>query len=477
MKVFTSHNLEWGKFRFSVIGDLLASPPVRGELAIRLRQLSSREFSHPVTGEPVRFSFSTLETWYYMARNCKGNPIEELSDQIRATNGTFPAVREEVRQFLVKQYREHPSWQYQLHLDNVKCLYKEQAPSYSTLMRYMKSQGMYPRRRIRAKDRDKQLEAVAFQETREVRSFEAEFVGSLWHLDFHHSSRLIILESGEMAVVYLLVIMDDCSRLVCHAQWYLSENSRCLVHGFSQAVLKRGKPYKLMSDGGSAMKSAEFHQGMERIGVNHIYTLPYHPNQNGKQENFFARVETRLMDMLEGVKDLTLTQLNQATNAWVEMEYNREFHSEIGKSPLKCFIDEKSVLRERPEVDELKHSFRMDVSKKQRRSDGTVSIENKRFEVPSHYKHCERIIVRYARWDLSNVHMVDPKSGKMLARLYPLDKKTNSSGLRRIIDENPVKIENSGEMAPLLKKYMQQYAQTGLPFGYIADVPEKEEQK
>ena len=30
--------------------------------------------------------------------------------------------------------------------------------------------------------------------------------------------------------------------------------------------------------------------------------------------------------MLEGVADLTLAQLNEATLAWIEMEYNRSVH-------------------------------------------------------------------------------------------------------------------------------------------------------
>ena len=35
------------------------------------------------------------------------------------------------------------------------------------------------------------------------------------------------------------------------------------------------------------------------------------------------------MAMLEGVDDLTLARLNEATQAWVEQDYNRKRHSEI----------------------------------------------------------------------------------------------------------------------------------------------------
>ena len=43
--------------------------------------------------------------------------------------------------------------------------------------------------------------------------------------------------------------------------------------------------------------------------------------------------------MLEGVTDPTLGQLNEATLAWIEIEYNRTVHSELGlrrNRPRRC---------------------------------------------------------------------------------------------------------------------------------------------
>jgi hypothetical protein len=70
-----------------------------------------------------------------------------------------------------------------------------------------------------------------------------------------------------------------------------------------------------------------------RLGVLHERTLPYSPYQNGKQESFWGQVEGRLLAMLDGCEDLTLARLNEATLAWMEMEYNRKVHSETGERP------------------------------------------------------------------------------------------------------------------------------------------------
>jgi putative transposase len=54
----------WARFRLSVIGQLLAAPPAKGELRRELAELASRQWRHPVSGEPVRLGVSTIERWY-----------------------------------------------------------------------------------------------------------------------------------------------------------------------------------------------------------------------------------------------------------------------------------------------------------------------------------------------------------------------------------------------------------------------------
>jgi hypothetical protein len=271
----------------------------------------------------------------------------------------------------------------------------------------------------------------------------------------------------------LLCVLDDHSRLCCHLQWYLHETAENLTHALLQAVMKRGLCRALMSDNGAAMVADETIQGLGRLGVLHKTTLPESPYQNGKQENFFSQVEGRLMAMLEHAPDLSLQTLNEASLAWVELEYNRRVHSEIGTTPVDRFVNAPSVLRTAPALDELKRAFMKEDRRVQRQSDGTVSICAVRFEVPSRFRHLQEIRVRYARWDLSMVLLFCPQTGATLGRLYPLDKADNSGGERRIhspvagpaaTTDSPHK--GSG-VAPLLKKLMDDYAASGLKPAYL----------
>jgi transposase InsO family protein len=314
---------------------------------------------------------------------------------------------------------------------------------------------------------DGQIKAIQRLEHKEVRGFESAYVHALWHLDFHHGRR-IVDNHGNWHTPKALCILDDRSRLCCHIQWYLDETAETLIHGLSQAFYKRGLPRSLMSDNGSAMMAAELREGLARLGIVHELTLPYSPEQNAKQEAFWGNVEGRLMPMLEGHEPLTLSVLNTATVAWLTQEYHNKVHRELGCSPFERLRQASDVSRPSPRSDALTAAFRTEVPRKPRRSDGTLSLAGQRYEIPSRYRHLSKVNVRYARWDLSAVDMVDPDAGTLLCPLYPLDKAANADGRRRHL-ETP-DIAPSGQpcgMAPLLKEMIAAYAATGLPPAYL----------
>lgn len=176
------------------------------------------------------------------------------------------------------------------------------------------------------------------------------------------------------------------------------------------------------------------------------------------------------MAMLEDVPDLTLAQLNEATQAWVEHEYNRKVHGEIGMAPVERFLAGPAVTRPCPDSAALKLAFTRAEQRTLRKSDGTVVIEGRRFEVPNRYRHLTTLEVRYAAWDLRLVHLADELTGAVLCRLYPLDKAANASGLRRSLEpigDGPLTVAPTRGMAPLLADLIDQRAASGLPPAYL----------
>jgi putative transposase len=440
------------EFRFAVIADLLVSPPCEGGLRQTIDLISRKPWKDPATGQPLQLSRRTIERWYYLARRTE-NPVEALFPKVRM--GESKVISPEMLAELERSYKEFPKWTTQLHYDNFAIWVAQNKlalPSYATVRRMFRRRGWQRCKQIRMK---------------EIRSYENPYVGGLWHLDFHHGRRLVIAPNGKKLVPICLAIMDDCSRVCSHVQWFFHEDTKVLVHGFVQGLLKRGLPRALMSDNGSAMTSYEFTQGLGRLGIKHELTLPYSPHQNGKQESFWGSVEGRLMSLLDAEPNLSLEKLNQATQAWVEMEYNHRTHSGIKMTPLEKWGVAKSVLRKSLSIGDLRKAFRREVKRRVRRSDGTFMLDGVRFEVPVQYRTLEVVTVHYPKWDLSLIDLVDPKTAAVLCPIYPLDLERNANQIREVFETTASPPAVNPKTPRLLEKYIEDYSAEGSPIAYI----------
>jgi transposase InsO family protein len=465
----------WARLRFAIIGGLLAAPPADGDLQSALEALAAKTWRHPFTGLEIRFGTSTIQRWYYAARRAT-DPVAVLRNQVRGDVGRFPSFSVEAVHALTTQYAQHPGWNAQLHHDNLRVTLVAagmDCPSYASVRRYLKAHGLQRKRPPRRDGEFLASTAEGLQE-REIRSYEVEYVLQLLHLDFHEGSRKVLTRSGQWIKPLLVGFIDDHSRFLCHAQWYANEGTEELVHGLCQALQKVGLPRSIMSDRGSAMISGEFIAGLHRLGILRLPTLPRSPHVNGKQENLWSRVESRLLAMLEGEEHLSLEQLNLATQAWITQEYHRTVHREIGCTPLERYLAGPNVGRECPGSETLRAAFRIEVKRRQRRSDGTVSLHGQRFEIPSRYRHLAEVHLRYARWDFSRVDLIEPRSGQILCAVRPIDKAANAEGFRRPVEPitNPPTAMPAAGIAPLLKQMIADYAATGLPPAYLPTTDE-----
>ena len=136
---------QWARFRFSVVGSLLSSPPARGTLNSAICSLADKTWSHPVTGREARFSAVTIARWYYTAHRVRDDPVGALRRAVRKDCGKV-SLAAALAERLHFQYRDHPHWSYQLHYDNLAALVKTdpslgRLPSYSTVKHFMQAHG------------------------------------------------------------------------------------------------------------------------------------------------------------------------------------------------------------------------------------------------------------------------------------------------------------------------------------------------
>jgi len=463
--------MKWAHFRHSVVAPLLSSPPDRGDLQKALSKLAEKTWKHPISGEATTFKFSTIEEWYYRIQREKNDPISVLTRKERTDKGSRPSISDETADLIKSQYSKYPWWTVQLHAQNIssELLLRnagESSPSYSSVLRHMKACGLRKRPRPKQNDRG-ELDIFYGSERRETACFEAKNINEIWSLDFHHGGIKILDSKGIWRQPLVIAIIDHCSRLVCHAEWTFSEKTVDLVTAVSVAIMKRGRPRKILSDNGSAMKAGEFTEGLRRLGIEPVKIKPRTPKENGKSEAHWNSLEGQLVSMVIGHKGLTLKHLNDMTQAWYEMEYNRSIHREIKSTPLDRFVEGNNVGLISCDKESLNKAFRIDETRRLRRSDGTIRILDVLFRIPQQYWSRSKLQVRFARWDLGLVHLIDYATGHELSRIYPVDKIQNSEKKRRLLD-CPVEIsvekertEIPAHLEQLMKKY-ENLTQTSL---------------
>ena len=154
-------------------------------------------------------------------------------------------------------------------------------------------------------------------------------------------------------------------------------------------------------------------------------------------------------------------------------EYHRTRHSEIGCTPLERYLAGPNAARECPgersAARGLPHRGQTSPTPFRRNR----QPRGQRFEIPSRYRQLTDLRLRYARWDLTRVDLIDPHSGAIFCPVHPIDKAANAEGIRRVFEpiSHSPKPPSRG-IAPLLKKMIADYAATGLPPAYLPTPPE-----
>jgi putative transposase len=77
--------------------------------------------------------------------------------------------------------------------------------------------------------------------------------------------------------------------------------------------------------------------------------------------------------------------------------------------------------------------------------------------------------LRYARWDLSRIDLLDPRTGAILCPVTPQDKSANANGARKRLspaahDLSPLPPKG---LPALMTELLADYAATGVPPAYL----------
>ena len=217
------------------------------------------------------YTASTLESWYYLLRN---QGFDALQRHPRKDQGSRKALSPEACQALVAWRQKYP----QLTVKAVVRQLLEQgtlAPgtfSLPSVYRLMAAHHL-DARSLKANP------SSAYAGP--TKAFECALTNQLWMTDMMFGPTLR-LAGGKVIHTRLFSLLDDCSRLVPHAQYYDSEKLCWFLDCLRQGLAKRGFPEKLYTDQGKIFTSYHLQIVCANLGVRICHAAPYAAWSKGK---------------------------------------------------------------------------------------------------------------------------------------------------------------------------------------------------
>lgn len=127
------------------------------------------------------------------------------------------------------------------------------------------------------------------------RLFEARHPNEIWQSDVMHGPYVKV--DGKSRKAYLIAIIDDHSRIIIYAEFYLAETRENFLDCLRQGSMKRGLPQTLYIDNGSCFKSIHLEQVTAQLGVGIKHSRPYTPQGRGKIERWFKLVRDNFLSV------------------------------------------------------------------------------------------------------------------------------------------------------------------------------------
>jgi hypothetical protein len=182
--------------------------------------------------------------------------------------------------------------------------------------------------------------------------------------------------NGKQHKSYLIAIIDDHSRLIVHARFYLSEGILSYLEALENGLARRGLPRKLYVDNGSAFRSKHLEYVCASLSIALIHAKPFMPQGKGKIERYFKTVRTRFLPHCQVA---TLAEFNTAFETWLLEDYQKKVHSATGQTSFDRFTSKMHCLRTAPA--NLKDHFRK-VVRRTVNKDRTITIDGRLYEGP-----------------------------------------------------------------------------------------------
>ena len=363
---------EMAHFRFALIAPVIQNLYPDESATAYYQRITENDLTLP-DGSLVRYDFKTLQKW---VSDYKRGGIDALLPKERVDKGTTRVLDDNAIEEIFNLRNKYPKVNAtMIHTMLVQNGFIPATVSVRAVQRFIKANDLKSARNPNVKDR---------------RAFEEPEFGCMWQADTCYLP--YITENGKARRTYLIMIIDDHSRLIVGGEIFYNDNAYNFQKVLKQAIATYGIPDKLYLDNGSPYSNEQLTFICDSIGCLELHTPVRDGASKGKVERNFRTLKDRWLHALDTKQIQSLAEFNELLRDYIQT-HNKTKHSGTGQTPIGRFLATKSHIRTPESMDWLDECFHNRITRKVN-NDSCITINKTCFDAPTQFIGA-KVEVRY----------------------------------------------------------------------------------
>lgn len=355
--------VETAHFRFALIAPVIQGLFPDASASAYYRRVTE----HPITkpdGTTFQYNPKTLEKWTNLYRH---GGMDALLPQTRSDKGSTRSLDDAAIEEIYRLREKYPRINAtMIHTMLVQNGYIPATVNKRAVQRFIKVNDLKSARNPNIKDR---------------KAFEEPEFGCMWQCDTCYLP--YITEDGKSRRTYLIMIIDDHSRLIVGGQIFYQDNAYNFQKVLKQAIATYGIPDKLYLDNGSPYSNEQLTFICGSVGCLELHTPVRDGASKGKVERNFRTLKDRWLHALDTSQIQSLDEFNEMLASYIH-KHNTTVHSATKESPLDRFLRTREHIRSPKSAEWLDECFHNRIIRKVN-NDSCVTIDNIYYDAPQQF--------------------------------------------------------------------------------------------
>ena len=350
-------------FRFALIAPVIQGLyPDKSEAAY-YRRVTEKPIIRP-DGTPYQYSPDTLERWTGIYRK---QGMEGLLPNVRKDKGISRTLNSDAINEILRLREQFPRINgVMIHQMLIRGGFIDTSVSVRAVQRFLKTNDLKSARNPHVKDR---------------RAYEMPEFGCMWQADTAYLP--YIEENGRKRRTYLIMILDDHSRLIVGGEIFYNDNAYNYQKVLKQAIATYGLPDKLYMDNGSSFKNEQLSFILGSLAIVESHAPVRDGAAKGKVERNFRTLRSRWLSTLDVSRIHSLEEFNRLLQEYIRC-HNTTVHSGTGETPIDRFLRTKDHVRKPRSTEWLNECFRNRVTRHVN-NDACITIDGALYDVPPQF--------------------------------------------------------------------------------------------